>query len=668
MPIQTYTGRFSEATGLNRSPSTYLNTSEQAYGAATEVTAVIGLSTTAYGNTYPVEVTINCSNGVSDTVTQNIKLDSSNYTQAYITVTGFDPAIIGINSVESIVLYCATNGGKIFAKGSQKVNVTYEEPTQGISPRCTVFPTAAAPGAEVRLSWLTGSPGIANTIIGYRIEESTNGSTWTELATVEGGVTSYTARANETKGAKKYFRIRIINGFDGSYSDPGAYAEVRTYTYTKASISSLQLWASIVEVSTNLHWSGLQAGSNSFVTALVLEYATSETGEFFSEYTSLIRVPNPSSSGSLVVYPTEERGHIKRFRAKAISSYSSEYDSDWVYSANLIKNNAPNTPTSVSVQEVYDPNEGLLTVSFSSGGDKDNNLARYSVGFCDPMTNDFYQIKAASSYTDNSLKVDATTLPRDFSWRIAVKGVDVFGIEGAWAYSASVLRVNSLQAVPTIVFPHSGAKTYNLRPRVGISIGGSNSNKVFSLALTYDNTERRTTGEGSAEFSQAGGGIPNGANILWQCGAEEGYGTKVLKNVLTNDGYSDIEASYRPAARQLTINSTGFTDPQLQRNVTLVKAAHITELRAAINTVEAYYGLPISSWRETLIPRKSFIRHSHISELRAAIERVVEYINGFDASNTVNDVPVFFWTDPDLSEQPIRAVHIEEIRDAILLL
>lgn len=668
MPIQTYTGSFTEATGLNRSPSVYLNTSEQVYGAATAVSATISVSTTAYGNTYPVDVTIICTDGAEETVSQNVKFDSSNYTQAYIEVSGFDPSKVGINNISSIKLYCGTNGGKIFAKGRQTVNVTYEEPTQGASPKCTVTPTAAAPGAEITLSWPTGSAGVANTISGYRIEESTDNSIWTELTTVESNVTSYTARANETQGAKKYFRVRIINGFDGSYSDPGAYAEVLTYTYTKASISSLRLWASIVEVSTNLRWSGLQAGSNSSVTALVLEYATSETGEFFSEYTSLISVPNPTSSGSLVVYPTEERGHIKRFRAKAISSYSSEYDSDWVYSGNLIKNSAPNTPTSVSVQEVYDPNEGLLTVSFSSGGDKDNNLASYSVGFCDPMTNDFYQIKAASSYTGNSLRVDATTLPRDSSWRIAVRGVDGFGVEGAWAYSSSVLRVNSLQAVPTIVFPHSGAKTYNLRPRVGISIGGSNSNKVFSLALTYNNTERRTTGEGSAEFSQAGEGIPNGANILWQCGVEEGYGTKVLKNVLTNDGYSDIEASYRPAARQLTINSTSFTDPQLQRNVTLVKAAHITELRAAINTVEAYYGLPISSWKETLIPRKSFIRHSHISELRAAIERVVEYINGFDASNTVNDVPVFFWTDPNLSEQPIRAVHIEEIRDAILLL
>lgn len=668
MPIQKYTGAISEASGLNAARTISLQPDKTAYGVANSVKATIGLSTTSYGREYLIEVTILCSDGSEVKVTKEVKLDSSNYTQAYVEITGFDASIVGINNVQSIKLYCASNGNTIFAKGQQVVEVTYTEPTKGTSPGCAVSPTLIAPGGTATLSWSAGSAGVANTILGYRVEQSENGSSWTTLITVGANTLSCQATASSTQGAKRYFRVSLQNGYDGLYSSPGATSTLTSFVYSACTLSSLTLDATVVETATSLKWAGLAAGSNSPVRALEIYFASSDDGETFSGYSELQVISSPSGSGAILVHPPAERGRMFRYRARALSTVGEAYNSPWVYSEALVKNQLPNTPTGITVQPVYDPNEGLLRVSFSSGGDPDNNLKHMLVAFCSPTTNTIIHSFVGVNLTNSHVYVDPSSLTRGSSWRIALCGVDIFDVQGEWGYSESLLQINHLQAIPAVDFPPSGARTYNLRPRIGISLGSGTPGKAFSLALTYDGVQRRTVGAFSSEFSRAGATIPSGAKVLWQAAADSTYGSKTVQDVLTNDGYSDIEPSYRPPARLVSVALVEFTDPELRTNVTNVKATHITELRGAINSIEQYYNLPRTAWAEEIIAKRTFIKSSHIQEMRNAIERVVQFINTFDTSSQVNDVPQIIWTDKDLYEQPIKAVHVEELRNAITIL
>ena len=65
-----------------------------------------------------------------------------------------------------------------------------------------------------------------------------------------------------------------------------------------------------------------------------------------------------------------------------------------------------------------------------------------------------------------------------------------------------------------------------------------------------------------------------------------------------------------------------------------VKAAHILNLRTAINNIRDYYNLPHFTWESEIIPGRTFIRDwtFHIFEIRSAIQGIIDKINSFDST------------------------------------
>ena len=110
----------------------------------------------------------------------------------------------------------------------------------------------------------------------------------------------------------------------------------------------------------------------------------------------------------------------------------------------------------------------------------------------------------------------------------------------------------------------------------------------------------------------------------------------------------------------LVYNATvPFTDDVLSAG-TPVKAAHITELRTRINAVRAARGLaPFSFTDATLAPGVTTINGVHITQLRNALSEV------YAAAGR----PSPAYTDPGLvAGYSIKAVHINELRDAVVVL
>jgi hypothetical protein len=107
-----------------------------------------------------------------------------------------------------------------------------------------------------------------------------------------------------------------------------------------------------------------------------------------------------------------------------------------------------------------------------------------------------------------------------------------------------------------------------------------------------------------------------------------------------------------------------FSDASLTAGATPVRAIHVTELRARINALRARFGLQPFAWADVSLPGVT-ISAVHVQQLRQGLHAA--YGAAIDSGVSVS-LPVFT-DDPLTPGQPvIRARHIEELREAVVLL
>lgn len=108
--------------------------------------------------------------------------------------------------------------------------------------------------------------------------------------------------------------------------------------------------------------------------------------------------------------------------------------------------------------------------------------------------------------------------------------------------------------------------------------------------------------------------------------------------------------------------SPSWTDPSLVPQETAIKAAHVNELRALLNSRRATCGLPASTWTDDpVVSGATPIKKVHMDELRmSAIQLAV------GASVMMNTgLPDLSFTDPLIVQNVtvIRAAHVQEVRN-----
>jgi hypothetical protein len=115
-------------------------------------------------------------------------------------------------------------------------------------------------------------------------------------------------------------------------------------------------------------------------------------------------------------------------------------------------------------------------------------------------------------------------------------------------------------------------------------------------------------------------------------------------------------------ARAVTARfSRVFTDPTLTPRSTVVRAAHFTELRGAIDTLRSRQGLAAFGWTDSsLAVGATTIKRVHLAELRVAVSAIY----------AARGLAAPAWTDPTVTAgaTTVRAVHITELRAAVLAL
>lgn len=174
-----------------------------------------------------------------------------------------------------------------------------------------------------------------------------------------------------------------------------------------------------------------------------------------------------------------------------------------------------------------------------------------------------------------------------------------------------------------------------------ISFGGPVQLAWYATSNTDHYEVWRSNGAGWVFAGNAPGaaftdnGAPPSSALLYKVRAVNGGGTT-----------SDF------SAQELAL-TYAFTDGTLTPGVTIVKLAHLTELRSAANAVRAVASLGPMTWSE---PSPPFIRASHLTELRIAIAA---------ARSNLGLPPASYNDDPLVAGTKVKAIHVEQLRGAM---
>jgi hypothetical protein len=119
-------------------------------------------------------------------------------------------------------------------------------------------------------------------------------------------------------------------------------------------------------------------------------------------------------------------------------------------------------------------------------------------------------------------------------------------------------------------------------------------------------------------------------------------------------GQRAIDSGYVGLASNVDLATTIVFNETIVPQITSVKAAHITELRTAVNAVRAAAGLSPASFTDDPLPGV-FVKAIHITELRTFL----------DAARAAIGVPLTY-TDPSLGAgYVIKDAHIEDLRAGV---
>jgi len=193
-----------------------------------------------------------------------------------------------------------------------------------------------------------------------------------------------------------------------------------------------------------------------------------------------------------------------------------------------------------------------------------------------------------------------------------------------------------------------GSATYGYSPH-NMMTSATVAGATTAYAYDADGQRRRRVGASGTEYFIHGPGYVPLAEYT------EADGTLTWQRDYIYAG-SRLIASVAPATGGTPTYT--FTDDPLVAGTTTVKAAHLTELRAAVNTARALWNLPAATWTDpTVTAGATLIRLVHVAELRAAI----------DAAYVAANATLPTYTDPTLTAgvTPVKAAHLQELRAAV---
>lgn len=341
MATKTYAGSVASPTSLNSLRTVSLSTSDgNILGVVTSVLGKFRFSTNAYGTTYGITATLRYTGGTKS-VTRNIKMDSSNYTDAifdFTFATGIDP-----NAVQDFTIIANNNGDKVFIKGGQQVLITYT-PATAPQPPLSATLSASLTETSVTLSCSGADHGASNLIEGYAIEyaESADNKAWGPWQYLKAVATSNksfstSVNASSTRGYYRKYRVQTLGelGLDSDWKDATGSVRRNSAPTAPDTVTIPGLFESL---SLPITWSG-EADADGNISQFEIEYATSANNSTWGSWTALGFAASSPATKEISV----GRGSWAKVRVRVIDAF--DVTSGWAESASGQRNRIPGAPT-----------------------------------------------------------------------------------------------------------------------------------------------------------------------------------------------------------------------------------------------------------------------------------------------------------------------------------
>ena len=446
--------------------------------------------------------------------------------------------------------------------------------------------------------------------------------------------------------------IVIKGAGKGSSTNDGNVFQIRggaaitiTVNWTPTSATGAPTNATVPAVSegaATLSYSGAYSGANNAITGYEIQYADSANGSSWGAWNALKTVSNTGTSGTTSVDISATRGAYRKYRIRTRGAAGAAYYSAWKESNVVRKNSVPSAPTTATASPTPYESGGVL-VAWSGATDVDGNITAYEVqraasvdGASWGAWGNITTTATGGSYTD------WPTIARGEYVKYRVRAVDAFGVASGYKESAKVRR-NRVPAATSINHPAQGAATINIRPRFLITLGAEPDGQTQTLAA-------------NGYTPSSPGPYASGRKIVLRKSSNAAVGTNTA-TVTPTDSQGAAGAS---ASRGVAYGAAVWTD-ELKAGSTPIKAAHMTELRAAINAVRVYYGLSAVVWSEAITAGQTSMAGwaGHVAEMRTAINGIVTRVNDWD----VPTLTVPSWI-AIVDKQP-RADVMEQIRSVL---
>lgn len=598
-------------------------------------------------------------------VPANVRLDETYLSSGVQTTLRWDASYAGTNNdVSSYTVYidgvaqrpvgttnytvtAASSGTRSFTvqcNGANGVNSKQSDPVTlytysapGAPETVTVSPTSVAPKGEAILSWSAAKDGSYNTVSGYVVHRSTNSASgYSQLGNqLPASTTSITVYAPESQGSTYYYIVYAV-GTRGGTSAASPYAALTSYSYSNVGEpSGLTISPSIVtpEGTANLSWKAGKDGTNTSVSSYWVHSSTNGV-----DYTKL---PGGQTTGLnlSVTAPTSGSLYFKVQSIANLSGYDSDLSKEY---AVLSVNRSPNAPSSVSASPtLYET--GNVTVTWVAGGDPEGQAVTYEVQYKVSTSSSWVAFASGSSTTAEGSIVDS--FPRGATATFRVRAVDSLGATSSWVESNSISRNEAPSSdILTFVKASGSGTTYSRKPKILITVGGSESVSVYANGYTASRS----------------GMIPAGTQIEFVADSDQTDGLKTVTFTVTDAPGASTTVTY-----QFTVATPDFTDDPIVSRTTYVKAAHISELRSQIDTIRSYYGLSSYNWSTTMVARSSKIANwlTEIRDIRTAMTEVINHINEWDYSSTTGNVDPPTWI--SITTNCPRADVMNELRNIL---
>jgi hypothetical protein len=242
----------------------------------------------------------------------------------------------------------------------------------------------------------------------------------------------------------------------------------------------------------------------------------------------------------------------------------------------------------------------------------------------------------------------AATLPLNYTFTGADAGVHTFtggvtmrttGVQVVTATDIADLTINGSQGVTVAVFPSTPTgliATAATTTQVNISWSASSGASQYELVRKSPSSDYAT--------------IPTTSSTTYSDTSVTGGGTYVYK-VRAIDAAAHQSAFSTPDAATIF-----FTDDPLIATTTRAKAAHVTELRQAVNAMRITAGLGATTFTDASLAGVA-VKATHIQELRTALNQ----------ARTTLGLSTHAFTDPTLvvGTTIVKAVHFQELRSGV---